>query len=74
MKQFNKSIDFSGYPTSKSAFAVVDSNPQNNPDAFECHGYTCYNINIYIIYIYIYIIIIRHEYSIFRRWKIHKKV
>ena len=42
MKQFNKSIDFSGYLTSKSAFAVVDRNPQNNPPAYSCHGYNCY--------------------------------
>jgi hypothetical protein len=42
MKQFNKSIDFSGNLTSKCAFARVDTNPQNNPPAYECHGYTCY--------------------------------
>lgn len=43
MKQLNKNISFSSYPSSKSAFAVVDTNPQNNPGAYQCHGYSCSN-------------------------------
>jgi len=43
MKQLHKSIDFSGYLTSKSAFAPVNTNPYNESqrDATECHGYRC---------------------------------
>ena len=43
MKQLNQSIDFSGYLTSKSAFANVNTKPYNESqrDATECHGYRC---------------------------------